>query len=200
MKTILIDMDAIVADLASEWYKRYNEATGKNITTADVNQWDVGKAIGDKSIYKYLTQPGLYWKLPPIQPAIDTLKRLHKLRVGGEKVYELFVLTAAIAHPQIIPDKMAWLEEHMPFIDRKHQVFAYHKHLVFGDYFIDDSPKNLTQWKARFPTSKTVTVTYPYNRDVMVDIRGNDYTNPEGAWKYIEDSLAIDRGNDSVLR
>lgn len=183
-------MDGIVADLATPWYARYNERTGKNITTADVRQWDVGKAIGDKSIYKILTEPGLYRTLPPIQPGIETIKMLSKMRVNGEKAYEVFILTAAIAEPNIIPDKIWWLEQHMPFIDRKHMMFVYHKGFIHGDYFIDDANKNLIAWKLRHPHGTTVTVTYPYNSDYPADIRGDSYLNFDNAWSQIGSALA----------
>lgn len=192
MKTLLVDQDAIVADLATVWYGDFTAKTGKVVTTEMVTTWDVGKAIGDRSIYGILATPGLYRRLPPITPAIKAIERLSKLKVGGKPVWDIFILTASIMDPQIIPDKIWWLGQHMPFINRKHQSFVYHKGMVHGDYFIDDAPKNLKAWKEKNPQGKTVTVTYPYNIDAPVDIRGDDYKDPQRAWDFIEDALSIE--------
>jgi 5'(3')-deoxyribonucleotidase len=192
MKTLLVDMDAIVADLAAVWYKEYTEKTGRLLTKEMVTSWDVGKAIGDRSVYGVLADRHLYRRIPPIMPAIEVIKRLSKLKAHGEKLWDIHILTASITEPQIIPDKIWWLKEHMPFIDRKHQSFIYHKGMVHGDYFIDDAPKNLNAWKLKHPQGKTVTVTYPYNIGTPVDIRGDDYNNLEKAWSIIEIALMSD--------
>jgi 5'(3')-deoxyribonucleotidase len=190
-------MDAIVADLATPWYARWNERTGASLSIDTVEKWDLAKTTGDGRIYEILREPGLYRDLPPIQPAIEVIKGLTKWRVGGELQYEVFILTAAISDPQIIPDKIHWLERHMPFIDRKHMAFVYHKHIVRGDVLIDDAPKNLKRWAKNNPGGLTATVTYPYNKDANVDIRGNDYKNMEEAWKSIDTSLRMVRFMES---
>jgi 5'(3')-deoxyribonucleotidase len=189
MKTLLVDMDAIVADLASVWYKEYTEKTGRVVTTDMVNTWDVGKAIGDRSIYGILSKPFIYRRIPPIEPAIKVLERLSKLKVEGKPVWDIHILTASIMDPQVIPDKIWWLGQYMPFINRKHQSFVYHKGMVKGDFFIDDAPKNLKAWKENNPQGKTLTITYPYNTEAPVDIRGDDYKSPEAAWSTIEGAL-----------
>jgi 5'(3')-deoxyribonucleotidase len=189
MKTLLVDMDAIVADLAAVWYKEYTEKTGKVLTTDMVTSWDVGKAIGDRSVYGILAKPFIYRRIPPIEPAIKVIERLSKHKVAGKPLWDIHILTASIMDAQVIPDKIWWLSQYMPFISRKNQSFVYHKGMVHGDFFIDDAPKNLKAWKERHPEGKTVTVTYPYNTEAPADIRGDDYKDPVKAWSFIEEAL-----------
>lgn len=190
-KVLLVDMDAIVADLATHWNAGYAKMYPDMPvpTTANTKQWDVGKAIGDNRIYGILKQPGLYRNLPVIPGSQRALKKLYKLRVANQKAYNILFLTAATAAPHILADKSAWLEEHFPFIGPKNHIYAYQKELIYGDYFIDDAPKNLDKWKKAHPKGKTVTIGYPYNEGVKVDFNGGDYTAWEAAWERIEGYL-----------
>jgi 5'(3')-deoxyribonucleotidase len=185
-KTLLVDMDAIVADLATEWYDRWNKSplnrSQTSLTVDDVTQWDVGKAIGNSAVYSILKEPGLYRVLKPLPGAIDGLKEVFGMKVNGVPAYDVFFLTASITAPHILADKAYWVAEHFPFIKPKKLIFAYHKERVMGDVFIDDSPKNLARFRAAQPATRLVTIDYPYNKDAQVDFRAQSHKNTEEAW------------------
>ena len=189
MLTLLVDMDAVLVDLLSVWLGRYNERRGTNFTANDITQWDIGKVIGDRSVYGILEEPGLYRDLPAFAPAVEVMREMSKLKRKGEKVFDIHIVTAAIAHPGIIPDKIHWLDTNMPFISRKNTNFVYRKQLIRGDAFIDDAPKNYEAWKKLNPHGVTATVTYRYNENNPVDIRGDDHNNQEQAWGTIRRGL-----------
>lgn len=191
-KTILIDMDAIVADLATPWYEAWNklareramardEEPPKPLTVDDVTAWDVGKVVGTWRIYSVLKTPHLYLRLPPFEKAIEVIKRWN-----DDCNLTVFFVTASITAPQILADKATWMARHYPFISPKQMFYAYHKHQILGDIFIDDSPKNLANFKTYQPNAKTVTIDYPYNRDVAVDFRADGYRQMDKAWTEIE--------------
>jgi 5'(3')-deoxyribonucleotidase len=187
-KTILIDMDAIVADLASEWYGRWNDMIARTaiqagglppapLTVDDVHNWDVAKVVGDGRIYSLLKSEGLYRSLKPFPAAIENIKYLNK-----NSAFKIFFVTASITAPHILADKAHWMAEHFPFINPKQMIYAYHKELVRGDFFIDDSPKNLKRFKEAQPNAKLITIDYPYNKTAEVDLRAVGYKDMNAAW------------------
>lgn len=189
-KTILVDLDAIVADLATDWLALYNAAHPDKppVTVAGVDKWDIGKAIGDKSIDKYLNTPGLYINLKPFPGAIEALRAISKMKwKNGTPAYDIIFLTSAISAPHILADKSAWLRQHFPFIGPKNHMYGYKKGLVRGDFLIDDAPKNLLNWKANNPDGITMTINYPYNKEAEVDFRAGNYDDMETTWGRIRD-------------
>lgn len=205
-KVLLIDMDAIVADLASEWYRRWNQRQISNaimagkeppkpLTVEDVNMWDVGKAINDGGIYAVLNEPGLYKSLRVFPGSQRVVSELNKLKhPDGTKAFNVTFLTAAVSAPHILTDKAEWMRSNFGFISPRQMIYAYQKELVRGDYLIDDGPKNLAKWKAAWPEGKTITITYPYNAEQPVDFRAGHYSNMEDVWWAIYNYLRAEVG------
>lgn len=205
-KILLVDMDAIVADLASEWYARWNqrqianaimkgEEPPKPLVVDDVHVWDVGKAINDGGIYAVLNEPGLYTSLGVFRGSQKAISELNKLKhPDGTKAFNVTFLTAAVSAPHILTDKANWMRHNFGFISPRQMIYAYQKELVFGHYLLDDGPKNLRKWKAAWPEGKTLTITYPYNVDEPVDFRAGSYKDMDLVWWKIKNYLASEVG------
>mgnify|MGYP002399754355 CR=1 FL=1 len=134
-KRIFIDVDHVLADLISKWVEKYNQLYEDSIQTTDVTMWDwhtITKA-GTK-IYSLLT-PDLFEGLPVIE---DSQRVVQKL----QEKYEVFIITAA-RNASVIPSKAKWLKNNFPFIKKDNIVYAVNKHIILGDYLIDDKPENL---------------------------------------------------------
>lgn len=190
--TVLVDMDGIVADLATEWYNRWNAQHPERepLTVDKVTDWDVGIAAGDKRIYKVLSEPHLYQAIQPFPNAIESIKYLHKFRKDGQRVFDIVFVTAAIKDPGILTDKALWMQRHFPFIDTKNIFYGYRKYMVKGDVLIDDSPKNIELYQRAWPQAKVVTIDHPYNRNVTPDFRAFGYSDVAHAWEQIKQYLA----------
>jgi 5'(3')-deoxyribonucleotidase len=74
--------------------------------------------------------------MEPNDGSIEVVKELNNK-------YDLFVVSAAMEYPQSLPEKLAWLQEHFPFLSWKQFVFCGSKTVVHGDFMIDDLPYNL---------------------------------------------------------
>jgi len=209
-KTLLIDMDAIVADLATEWYARWNKKAKerwlndglngtpfKPLLVDDVKAWDVAKTVGDNRIYDILKEPGLYRAIKPFPAAQKAVRALFDLKLdNGKPAFNIVFLTASITAPHILMDKALWMADHFPYINPRQMIYAYQKELVRGDFFIDDSPKNLKNWKAAWPDGVAITIDYPYNQTADVSLRARSYKNMDEAWAMIQrylESMAIFR-------
>jgi len=93
-----------------------------------------------KTSYKgrYDHIPGIFRNPPPIEGAIEAVKKLEE---SGK--YELYIATAAPwGNPMAAMDKRFWIEEHFGKLFRKKMAITHLKHMLRGDYLIDDRTAN----------------------------------------------------------
>lgn len=85
--------------------------------------------------------------------------------------YAVLIVTAAMEYPEGIPDKIAWLEEHFPFLDPLQFVFCGPKQMIAADFLLDDSAKH-------FPGFLGTPVLYsaPHNMDVTAYDRVDNWS------------------------
>jgi 5'(3')-deoxyribonucleotidase len=105
-------------------------------------------------------EPSFFASLAPYENAVDTAA---KLAEGGEA--EVFVISSVIeGYPpgDCAEQKHAWLDKHLPMIDRAHRIFppmgANKTEYVTGgvradDVLVDDYNKNLEEWESAGGTS-----------------------------------------------
>lgn len=193
-KKILVDMDGIVADLATPWFEIYNKRHPDDIlTTENQRTWDFGKSAKYKGdIYSILKTEGLYRELKPIEGSQDAIKAIQAIKAAdGSAAYEVFFLTASITAPDILADKSWWVRHHFPNVPIKNFFTGYKKSMVKGDVFIDDSPRNMSEYRAAWPDAKILTIEYPYNEDVAKQIAAvhPSWKDPRRAWEEIVEYL-----------
>ena len=142
-KIIYIDLDGVVADFEKG---KQNHPLGK------VTPY-IGRA--DKL-------PGIFEKLEPIEGAIESVNFL--LDAPEYDVY--FLSTAPWDSPEAWMHKRLWIDQHFETEKiRKRLILSHQKHLMIGDYLIDDRKHNgasefTGQWlhfgSEQFPNWKTV--------------------------------------------
>ncbi|WP_232463326.1 5' nucleotidase, NT5C type [Tumebacillus avium] len=159
-KTLLIDMDSVIVDLMSEWFRRYNEEHGDDLTVERIECWQTEKYVKPEcgtKIYDYLDAPGLFRGLKPLPHALEVLERL-------AKVYDILIVTSSRTFAYT--EKEQWVEEHLPFIGKSNLIFAHKKDRIRGDLLFDDAPHNLEAFLAT--GRPAVAMDYLYNRSVDV--------------------------------
>lgn len=116
MKIIYIDLDGVLADFD----KARREHPLSNITPY--------KGRPEKL-------PGIYEDLEPIKGAIDAVNIL--LNNSNFDVY--FLSTAPWDNPEAWTHKRLWIAKYFDEkLIRKRLILSHHKHLLIGDYLIDD--------------------------------------------------------------
>lgn len=155
MKRILLDVDAVVADLHKVWLKRYNSEYDDKLRVEDIVDWDMTKFVkpecGNK-IYDYLSEDDLYENVQPIDGAVASI---HWLRQHN---YDVVFCTSGVQ-----PGKIIWLHNHGLLWGEfwrfaKDVVIASDKTLIKGDIIIDDNPKNCEQF-----AGKSILFAQPWN-------------------------------------
>jgi 5'-nucleotidase len=159
---INIDVDDTIADLKTEWLRRYNNDYNDSLTPSMINAWDLDHLVkpecGEK-IYDYLNAPDLYEGVRPIAGALYTVQAMRK--AGHE-------ITFVTANTRGMCDqKWQWLVDHK-FIRKgrgwpKDVIICNAKYKIEGHLFIDDKAEAIIDWVSK-RKAKAIILDYPWNR------------------------------------
>lgn len=136
MKTVIVDMDNVMANISEHFINWYNDKTGESITSESLIGKPELEAFPKSGIVKdFLYTPGFFRTVPVMNNSQQVMAELNKK-------YKVFIVSSALEFPQSLPEKYDWLGEHFPFIGWQQIVFCGSKSLIRGDYMIDDYLKN----------------------------------------------------------
>lgn len=160
-KTILVDMDEVIVGLLDSWLCEYHALGGERAYKSGVTSYSMAG--------QFLNMP-LFWKAIDDEYAIADAKVLPGALDALQALYEahdVYVLTYARvesfgrAHAQ----KLEWLECNAPWFNRDKVIFARYKHLVRGDFLIEDSADNVRAWLAADCMGQAILIDQPWNRN-----------------------------------
>jgi 5'(3')-deoxyribonucleotidase len=153
---IAVDVDDVVADLITEWLRRYNRDYQDTLTQEHIKAWEIDRFVKPEcgtAIFQYLASRTLYDCVKPVYGALEGVQRL---RLAGHRV--VFVTSSNAVQAG---RKMQWLQRH-GFLGDSHEQPDYYvandKSLIAADLLIDDRPKNVE----RFP-GRTILFARPHN-------------------------------------
>jgi 5'-nucleotidase len=168
--TIACDIDGVVADLHTEWLRRYNRDYHDDMTSTDIKCWDMAQSVkpecGNK-IFDYLHQSDLYHYVSPIAGAIEGVAAL---REAGHRV-----VFATAANIDQAGNKLRWLETHR-FLKLLHGTSRDYmemqdKSLIQADLLIDDHAGNCDTFRGR-----TILFSQPHNASCPDHKRAGDWS------------------------
>lgn len=141
---ILLDCDGILSDFVSPALDLIHQHTGDRHTVDEITQWNVFEALDKKDhehILDHAVKHNEFCSTMPVMPG--ALDAVTALRLLGE----VFIVTSPYHAPSWVFERTNWLKQHLDF-DKKQIVNTAAKHLVAGDVLVDDSDKNLREWRA----------------------------------------------------
>lgn len=155
MKRILVDVDAVVADLIPIWLDMYNKDYGDKLEVKDIFKWGIHEIVKPEcgeSIFNYLERPELYDNVKPIDGAISSIRWLR------QHSYDVRFVTSGV-----LESKIRWLGRHGLLIGENHLyspdvVVAHDKSIIIADIMIDDNVKNCENFKG-----KSILFAQPWN-------------------------------------
>lgn len=157
----LVDMDGVLVDLLREWLACYKDVGGEYVPYESIVTYHWENSVKDKQLFvKCLESAGIFYSAKPLPGALDGL---HMLR---ELTPHVHIVTKVMAgNSRAFDAKGGWLWRHVhPKFPRDQVTFTSAKHLVQGDYLIEDSTENINQWLAHNPTGHAFLVDQPYNQ------------------------------------
>jgi 5'(3')-deoxyribonucleotidase len=167
-RRFLLDCDGVLANFVSAALNEINlirYANGTIRSNADVLRadavlhWDMSRLLhaDDAQLFKdIIASAGFCESLHAYPGAADAVKQL-------VATFDVRVVTAFMSNSKTwCYERTQWLQRFMN-IDADRVVFARHKHVVAGDFFIDDSPQHVERWMAHNPEGVGIIWTRPYN-------------------------------------
>lgn len=136
---VLVDLDDTLTWFVPEWLKWLNNKYGCHVQYEDVREWDFSylyPTLTAKQMHEPLGLPE-FWKSVKIRE--DAKLYLKELYDCG---FEIFLCTATY-YKDIAMKYDIIIKEHFPFIDWSHVIVTKDKHMIKGDYLIDDYENNL---------------------------------------------------------
>jgi 5'(3')-deoxyribonucleotidase len=139
MKTLLFDMDGVVADFMTEWLDQYNHYTGEGIKLSDIKTYDTSKYVKNKGLlFNIKDSPGFIRGLKPISGAVEAIKTLHK---DG---HDICFVSNGTRCPSSGHEKREWLKYYFGKLWKYPPlILTKEKFRVRGDCLLEDDPKNL---------------------------------------------------------
>ncbi|MEG0502673.1 MAG: hypothetical protein RR525_10670 [Cellulosilyticaceae bacterium] len=142
---LLIDQDDVLAEYIKGVIEVFNEKYHTNYTIEDCICWDLVSIFGEK-ILELMHQPELFRNLQPVEEALEVFKRLYE-----SNLFDMYIVTAA--HPSSVEAKYEWIRSYMPFFPQNHVIICAVKHMVKGDYLLDDGMHNIIDFNEAGGTS-----------------------------------------------
>lgn len=146
----LIDVDDVLADFAHPAADLLSEVLGKPWTFDDMEpgKWDMFGSLSPEDyqkVHQRISDPEWYGSLLPSPGSQDFIKKLRGMA-------DTYVLTSAMSWADV---RIGWLHYHFEF-DKQHLVFTKAKHIVAGDFFLDDHPEYVHRWQRHNPEGKSM--------------------------------------------
>lgn len=135
---IAIDMDETIADSLKEHIRRYNAASGENLTAEQLR----GKHVEDAApadqrevVGRMVHDESFFENLEVLEGAREVIREL-------AREHEVFIVSAAMEVPESFAAKHRWLGRHFAFIPTSNVVFCGDKGIIDADYLIDDRARH----------------------------------------------------------
>lgn len=155
-----MDCDGVLSDFVHPTLDLVHAHTGDRHTIEEITQWDVFAAIGKKEHEHILTTRvvagGFCENFPVLPGALEAVERLRQLG-------DVFIVTSPFDANSWVQERNAWLAKHFGFT-KKQIAHVASKFIVHGDMLIDDSERNLIDWKEHNPHGAALLIDAPWNR------------------------------------
>ena len=158
---VLVDCDGPLADFTTYALELVFQETGKQWQPEDIKTWEIFETINDKSledrVYAKLKGRGGCSSLAVVEGALEGIKRL-------QGISEVVIVTAPFSGSETwVHERENWLYKHfgIPAVDIIHAKKKYH---VAGDFLVDDRPKHIRSWAARWKSGHALLWDTPGNR------------------------------------
>lgn len=158
---VLMDVDGIIADFVTRLLAELQLVTGRIVHPDDVPAWDVLESLGVPLgfcdvIYKRMEEKGVCRSIPVLEGAKEGVAALRELA-------DVYPVTAPFRGEHWMHERAEWLKEHFGFA-KSDVTHSSTKHLIYGDFLIEDKTSTLVRWSDRHPLGTPILFERSYNR------------------------------------
>jgi len=145
MKRIAVDMDEVLAKYTQKVITTLKAETGFEVDLNKVEGDFLSKSLSKEYIdivTQYPYREGFFRDLDVMENSQVVLEKLNE-------TFDIYIVSSTLQHPNAPKDKLAWLNEHFPFIHHNNIVFCGNKDIIRADYLVDDHPKHLETFQGK---------------------------------------------------
>ena len=159
---VLLDCDGVLCDFVSGFLGVVRDQLGMIYRPEEITEFSLWRALGlSKEEFDlcslHIHEPGFCESLKPYKGAWDGVARLYGLA-------SVYVVTSPWnSCPTWTYERERWLKFHFN-LDHGRVVHTSAKHLVSGDFLVDDKTSTLEDWQAAHPSGVAVQWITPHNR------------------------------------
>lgn len=140
MKSIIIDMDNVMAEVNPQYQKYMKKIHNTDIDLQQLAAQQASNTVANYDVlHTLLEQPGFFRTMKMMPQADEVIEALNKK-------YDVYIVSAAIFYRQSLLEKLEWLDEYFPFLKPNQICLTGSKKFVCGDYMIDDKISNLVHF------------------------------------------------------
>lgn len=144
---LLLDIDGVARNFIAGTLPIVKNLTGHDHHHDDVDQWRVEKAFKlspehTRAMYDSVNQEGWCGSLPVYEGAKEGIARLRE-------VVDVYPVTFQYPSLWWVRECEVWLNENFG-ISPNDVIHTNAKHMVFGDYFVEDKTETLVKWRAKW--------------------------------------------------
>lgn len=163
MKTVLLDVDGVLADFVSAYLDIVHEVTGRVHSPADVTSWDINAALGIEGVQASNVKRAI-GSAPQLARRLAVFDNAQTGVAALEAIANVYIVTSPWnSNPTWTHDREHWLERYFG-IRSSRVIHTSAKHLVRGDFLVDDKTATLVMWWAHNPVGVPVQWQTPHNR------------------------------------
>jgi 5'(3')-deoxyribonucleotidase len=143
MKSIAIDMDNVIVDIEGQYIDWYRQKFGVAVSREQLLGVPETEGFPNKeAVRQFLYTPGFFRTAKPLPGALEAVQILMQK-------FQVYIVSAAMEFPKSLPEKLEWLQEHLPTLSWRHIVFCGDKRIVGTDFMIDDHVNNLDTFSGK---------------------------------------------------
>ena len=168
---VVLDSDDVLGRCIKRMADDVHRIVGRLFTEEEILTWDFFDTVRldehpglKKQIEELMRSQGWCQSIEPFPGAVEGVKRL-------EEIAEVFVCTSPFGGPFWEFERREWLYEHFR-IKGKRVMQGYSKFLMHAEAFVDDKPKNVSEWVGynqahAFKTGIGLLWDRPHNRSAL---------------------------------
>jgi 5'(3')-deoxyribonucleotidase len=158
----LIDVDDVLTDFVQRLTPILSGVLGRDWSYDEIHddEWNLFTLLGPvqtDAVFALMERPGFCMAFHPAEGAQEAVAAIRSLGL------ELYAVTAPNYFPYWCSERTTWLERHFK-IPASHVVHTHAKHIVKGDFFLDDRPSHVVEWARANPEGVAMLWTTPHNQ------------------------------------
>jgi len=183
--SIILDVDDVLVDFVPHWLRWIEATYGVRAEKEQITEWLLSEctpelaALGEEKICKAFSEPGFHLSAPPMEGALDVVRRLNK-------DYRVYFVTARHG-AEGISETFKWFKKYLPKVQHAQIVFSRTKDIFVANAAIDDKGDHLRAYQRAPHLEKSIIIGMEQPHNLRDRDAASYWVSPDASgWTTIE--------------